>query len=138
MAKSGLILIENTTDNLLNAPKNYRKASANLSLELAKFAVNTIKRNIRMNLIQPPKSEATAKRSRSKVTLIDTRKYVNGLKALKSGDGAVIDGDHILATLLEGGTKNMRARPHIRPALKQVTDNLGNLAGQSFIEDLFG
>lgn len=138
MTKAGLIVVEDTMTNLRDAPKNVRKASREVTLTMARFAVDEIKRSIRANLIKPSKSPEWAKRSKSKITLINTRQYINGLQARRSGDSAVIAGDFILATLLEGGTKNMRPRPHIRPALRKVNASLGELAGTKFTEDLFG
>ncbi len=133
----GFKVKQDTTQGLRDAHKNVPKMSRNVSLKLAWQAVNLIKNNINANRITPAKKQSTIQKSKSKsaVTLVDTRKYVNGLRAVPTSEGAALTGNLTLARLLEGGTKNMQARPHIRPAIRRLNVQA---ATDTLLEDLFG
>lgn len=137
---TGLIVTVDDTRQLRRASENFPKVKAKIAYELAVFAVKAIKQNVRSNALGiPDKSPSWAKRSKSRRPLIGaTRRYLNGIEAVRTSDSAAITGNVLLAKLLEGGTKNMKPRPHIRPSLKKLNESLQSVVGKAFIDELFG
>jgi HK97 gp10 family phage protein len=135
----GLVVLVNTMSGIQNASNNLPKAGRVAALNMAKFVTNTIKEAIRTNEFGvPDKSAAWAARSKSQIPLINTKAYLNSLRAVQVGNnGAAVKGDIRKAKLLEGGTKNSPPRPHIRPAVKKMNGQLGAVIGEAFYQELF-
>jgi hypothetical protein len=136
----GLEILVDTTRGFRESPKKLARAQHEVAFKLAKFVSLTMRNALLKNEFSlPPKSKNWEARSGSKTPLVNTMRYVRGIKAVRHTDGktAGIRGDWVLAKLHEGGTKTMPARPHIRPSLNRLNEQLGDVIGEGFIKELF-
>jgi HK97 gp10 family phage protein len=136
----GLTIKEDSVSRTFQiAPRKLEKVRQQISMTMARAVVKTVKQGIIHNEFQlAAKSPSWARRSLDKRPLINTREYLNGIKAVKVADGAAIEADLILWKWLEFGTKKMPARPHFRPAIRKLNEQLSVVVGEEFFNGLFG
>jgi hypothetical protein len=135
------VKVDTVTVNWARAARSMDRIRREISITMARHVVKTIKRGIiQREFAVRPKSESWARRSLDERPLINTREYVNGLRAVKTPDGAAIEGNTVLAKWLEFGTKKMRPMPHFRPAIRQLNEKLGDVVDgkKGFLNVLFG
>jgi HK97 gp10 family phage protein len=134
----GFVVVTDTTQGLRDASKNVDRMRITVALTLAKFVAAGMKEAILTNAYQvAPKSKKWAERSISKTPLVNTGEYARGIRPVRIPDGAAVAGNWLLAKLHEGGTRKMPARPHIRPTIKRLNEQLGGVISEDFYKELF-
>jgi hypothetical protein len=138
----GLEVKENSViGDFQNAETKHRTLAQKTSLRLAQRAVKNINEGVlgrKFNLT--PNKPSTLRGKVDDIPLVDTFEYIRKLKAVKTEEGAAIQGDLDLAKKLEfgvGGPHPSGPRPHIAPALSQLNEELDGLLGQEFLSELF-
>lgn len=119
------------------SPDDVEKTRRRALLQIADLVASRVRWNVYNEVLAlAPRTKDWAARAYDARILIHTNKYIAGIRAQTLGDGAAIRGNVDLMKMLEYGTKNMPARPHIEPTVRSMRKEIGRKAAKAFIDQM--